>query len=833
MSSVLDYYQTELFKVNRNELEKAIQNLKIYQYDLHFGEGIKDLIPKETSRYWHVAELLRNMDIEATIRESEGKRNIVTLDKLEIDPLFAYHIDANKLKIVLSEPSPVTLAPDNDRDFMVFRRFLQINLQRRLKDPLVVERWRVYDKSKEITVSPRGETSQLSNYVQVFQSVAFQLRKFGNEYFLAILPQSRISYEKSIDWLVRNGLVKDSEVSEKFLYVKLPLGISVRLVGLLNKIASDRIEEDAILAGRSFKEFAKVMYPTLDLKKDDSRLAVIGVETGPTIFSSEAIFPSPNFLSIRYLDETYYSSLISKLKLNSARRLDEAVSWAQELTPLTADGTSLINVEVVPHQKFALREPITYDKLTEELEVPGGIFTSPPVSFLRKTDKGLEEYEEFDVYPGYLKKYQGTINDLLANPELKPLDVPEEIKIVAYVEETLRNDWEGLLRVLKEGIGEKGYRGWSETFGAKLTCQTHSVSNFFAREFEEEVEKLKEGQYHCAIIVIPRILKTAEKTKQVYTETKTKIMRRGIPVQVITNDERQTEVRDRTLRGKSQDSRVLFGIAINIIAKAGCILSALSRDFAKSMIPNSLIIGYNVARVFPPVRKPSELLARKRKSIPLAAPLVIFDNRGAHIHHQDVFRLAKETSLFLQYGKDVMANIPKEIETILVHKDGRFYTEELASLRQLSKTDRKIIPISIIRYAVPRIFNRGYTGQGFQLKSGTFLPLSDHDFIMATTPTTRWEPKMLGWPSPIIIKIHEEDIGEELRSSMKLKILYQIYALTKMHAGSQRPTRVPISIHYSNMIARFLRKVGDPSPDYLPYFVRPTAARRYVPRWYI
>jgi len=177
------------------------------------------------------------MEIEATIRESEGKRNIVTLDKLKIDPLFAYHIDTNKFKIVLSEVSPVTLAPDSDKDFMVFRRFLQINLQRRLKDPLVVERWRAYDKSKEIIISPRGETSQLSNYVQVFQSVAFQLRKFGNEYFLAILPQSRISYEKSIDCLVRNRLVKDSEISEKFPYVKLPSGITVRLVGLLNKMA--------------------------------------------------------------------------------------------------------------------------------------------------------------------------------------------------------------------------------------------------------------------------------------------------------------------------------------------------------------------------------------------------------------------------------------------------------------------------------------------------------------------------------------------------------------------------------------------------------------------
>ena len=833
MSVVVDHFQTELFKMNRRELKKAVKNLKIYQYDLHFGEGVKDIIPNETSRYWHVVELLRNMGKEATVRESEGKRNIVTQDKLRSDPLFAYYIDTDRFKIVISEPSQLTLSLDDETDFIVFRRFLQMNLKSRLKDPLVVERWRVYDKSKVITVSPRQETSQLASYVQVFQSAAFQLREFGNEYFLAILPQSKISYEKSIDSLVRNRLVKDSEALEKFPYVSLPSGISVRLVGLLKKIASDVVEDDAVLAGRSFKEFAEVMYPTLNLKMDDSRLAAIGVRTGPNIFSSEALFPSPNFLSIRHLDETYYSSLISKLKLNSAKRLDEAVSWVQKLSPLTADGTSLINVEITPHERIALKEPIAYDMLRREFEVPGGIFTSPPVSFRRKTNNGSEKYEEIDVYPGYLRKYQGTVNDLLANPELKPLDVPEQIRIIAYVEEKLKDDWEALLRALKGGIGEKGYRGWSETFGTKLICDTRSVSDFFSSEFEEKVKRLEERQYHCAIIIIPRILETSEKTRQIYTETKTKIMRRGIPVQVITNDERQTEVRDRTLKGKSQDSRVLFGIAINIIAKVGCILSALSRGFAKRMIPNSSIIGYNVARVFPPVQKPSELVARKRKSVPLAAPLVIFDNRGAHIRHQDVLRLTKEVSLFAQFGKDIMSRIPKGIETILIHKDGRFYSEELTSLRQISRTDRRIIPISIIRSSVPRIFNRDYTGTGFQLKSGTFLSLSDHDFIMATTPTTHWKPEMMGWPSPILIRIHEEEMGEKLESSMKLKILCQIYALTKMHTGSQRSTRLPISIHYSNMIARFLRKVGDPSPDYLPYFVRPTAGRRFAPRWYI
>ena len=350
MSGILDHYQVELFRINQNELEEAIKNLRIYQYSVHFGQGIKDLIPKDTSRFWHVVELLRSKGIDATVRESERKHNIVVLKPLKMQDLFAYHIDAKDFRIVLGEPVSLTLDLHSDADLTVFRRFLQIELQNRLKEPLVVERWRIYDRSKKIDVTPSRESSQLANYFEVFQSIDYRLTKFGNEYFLAILPQSRLSYNKSIDSLLRSKIVDPSEISDKFPYVSLPPGIGVRLIGLLEKTVLDPVHEDAVLAGRSFKQFAEVMYPNLNLEKDDSKLAVIGVRSGSNVVSSEVIFPSPNFSTIRSLDEAYYSSLISRLKLNSVRRLDEAVDWVQKLVPLSADGEFLINVETTPHE---------------------------------------------------------------------------------------------------------------------------------------------------------------------------------------------------------------------------------------------------------------------------------------------------------------------------------------------------------------------------------------------------------------------------------------------------------------------------------------------------
>ena len=54
----------------------------------------------------------------------------------------------------------------------------------------------------------------------------------------------------------------------------------------------------------------------------------------------------------------------------------------------------------------------------------------------------------------------------------------------------------------------------------------------------------------------------------------------------------------------------------------------------------------------------------------------------------------------------------------------------------------------------------------------------------------------------------------------RLQVLFQIFCMTKLHAGALKPTRLPISIHYPNMISKLLRKISDPDAKFLDEFVK-------------
>src|SRR5207245_8011135 len=130
------------------------------------------------------------------------------------------------------------------------------------------------------------------------------------------------------------------------------------------------------------------------------------------------------------------------------------------------------------------------------------------------------------------------------------------------------------------------------------------VADFFADEFYDEISRLDERNVDCVLNIVPRYLDDAAKTTRVYLEPKTRIMRKGIPVQVLANDERKTASREKSLTGRARNSHALFSTACNILGKVGVILTALAQDFADEMVGDSAIMGYDVARVFPPVKDP-------------------------------------------------------------------------------------------------------------------------------------------------------------------------------------------------------------------------------------
>lgn len=689
----------------------------------------------------------------------------------------------------------------------------------------------IVDRSEKVIEPPAGNTQAIEflKHLSVYRGVSLRFRKYGESIFLQAIPRAKLELDTDLDDLIHNNVLSKGIFPRFVPYVRLPTGRFAKLLRVLNTKARDKITESKIFGGVSFLEFAKVNYPFIQLENPDSFMVGVAVENGPATFSLESLTSSITFYTLYTLHPDFYSNLIKVLKLESARRLDRAVEWIRRITPIQIGQTEL-KIGTNPIEQFAVKKAFETDLSNLDTMAPGGTFKPPPISLKMLVDEN--HYEEREIPPGYLRKYQGTVNDLFLNPELKPLHVPEKPKIIAFVQKDLKKSWQVLLRRLKKGGERPGYRGFEQTFGTRPVFRTRYVEDFLSEEFDNLIEELKEKEYDCAIVVIPRFLKTPEQSRRIYTETKVKIMEKGIPVQVITDDPRVTGSRNNTILGKSMNARTCFGISLNILVKIGAIITALAPSFADNLLPKSVVIGYNVIRVPPKDEELLKYLHSSRRTIPLAAPLVIFDNRGSKISHHWIYRLENEISLFEgDSGQEILSQIPEGIDNVVIHKDGPFYPIELAAMQSLFKGRKKVFPISIIRNEVPRVFNPRYRGAGFELKAGTFLALSKNKYILTTTPIANWISERLGWPCPILTVFHGKDAKNN--PEIQRKLLFQIYALTKMQTGSQRATRVPISIHYSNMIARFIRKVGEPTPIYLRFFVKKLPDQKFIPKWYV
>jgi hypothetical protein len=842
--TILDNYKTELFQISPESF-KAAAKLETFESKAHFSRNAIELFPDESARYWHLVELLNLKGLSATVKQDKGRNSLIFImpDRNSGDlrePLFAYGVKDDASKITVGDPRRITIDPlGNDTDFEICKRLILEQLRRSVGPRYELNQWEIADTQK-IVDHGIGKSNPLLTGVSAYRAAKFQLIRLqgGSSYFLETTPRSMIRHRQSLDSILQQKLVAAARIQEVFPFVRLPHGGTGKLAAVIEqRFADEPITDDTALAGRSFLEFAAEFYPHLRLKQTDSPMAIVGTQRGPRLYSCESLYPSMRFDLLESLDPQYFSKLISRLKLESVRRrLDDAIEWTAILAPsLTISDDFRVEVESTPFEISALSQPIETESLrSDDFDSPGAIFARPPVSFRRLDGSG--KASEFTVYPGHTPGYQGTLNDLLDHEELKPFDAPSEASLIAFVQDSLEKKWNSFSEALVRGTRSTGYRGLEATFGTKVSMKTKIVSDFFGSEFKDMVSKLSDREFDCALNVIPRFLDEPERTRRIYTDPKIAVMRKGIPVQVIADDERQTLSRDKSLIGRARNSSALFGTACNILGKVGIILTALAKDFADAMLTDSAIMGYDVARVFPPIHDPVKLLQQKRTSVPLAAPLFIFDSQGARITHQKVYRPSKENLLFAEHGSEIFSSIG-DVSNLIIHKDGLFSAQELAQLKELALSRehhnlRRVIPISVVKADVPRVFRPDYSGEGFELQGGTFLSLSSTEFILITTPTTKWTPENRGWPCPLWIQVHDRELGNELRTSEKLKLLYQIFALTKMHTGSQVPTKSPVSIHYSNMVARFLRRVGDPAPDFLDKFIKPGPEKRFASRWY-
>ncbi len=793
------------------QLESALAGEECFTCKTSLSSRAASLFESDWEANWHIVNLLRLKGIEATVRDIDGNPQLLTFGQPNAERLFAYGNTSPEYEILIEPDGKIPVSSVNETSYPVARRIFSSAIRSIARDPLRVDTFDIYDSSIDLASKIRSDlrTDPILAPIRVHPGISYQFRTFDGKPYAQFLPKSRIVYGKNIAEMLREGL-KKSEIIDLFPYGIIPNLRAMRMIEI-SDLSTEDVIRDEPFNGRSFSQLASDFYPLLNLPREGDSLVRVASPM-ITYFPSNWIRPSVTFTGISFLSEGYYSQLISLLKLQGKERPNVAKSWARRLSPLKF-GRWEIDISQLPKSMGFQPQPCEASQVSKMNTFNTAVLFAPPsVNFLR-------DGEEIEVYPG-MQNYQATVNDLLSRPELKPLEVPSKLRFMVFIDKNLFEGWQFLKKSISEGKGE--YRGFKETFGSSPSFDEVIITDFLSKEFPDRVDKLNTMSYDCAIIIIPRHFQTQAESKKVYVTVKTQIMEKGIPVQVITDQQKITFGRNSTLRGKSESAFAVFGIAINLLAKSGSVLTSLSDSSTSNLMNDSVVMGYNVARIVTQD-------IRDQRTTPIAAPLVIFDAKGAYVSHQGVYRLWNEVSLFEQWGDEIFDSLPNGTSSLIVHKDGFFHKSELNALQQLGKSrDITTVPVSVRTSHVPRVFNPAYYGNDIGLKAGSVLPLSSEDVLMVTTPISTWDPSRQGWPNPIMITLH----GLSGSTQIALKILYHMFSLTKMQVGSQRPVRTPVSIHYANMIAKFLTKAGETTPRFLQYFVRPQTGKRSIPRWF-
>lgn len=825
----------ELVKLQQESLQE-IQERQYFRYKVRIPPSVLSRFDNLVQAYYHAEGLFRAKYFFSSLIQFEDGINIVSPTEAE-DPFlysFGEEKDANKLEITpLKEKLKLDFA--NSNHLRIFFRFFYQSLKNSLSSQgYDVRGSTAFDSKTDLLketyhYSRKDLFRKIQKFIHLFPAFNFRLRRFGNDFFVQIAPRTVMDFEKDLYTLKVDDVFSTNEFTKIFESVVLPIGRTAKLYSVLRKTVIDPIDEKPF-NGNSFLEFADRVYPSLEFRKHDADLILVlpyGNATLPWYFSSELVKPSLRFSDIAVWDPDFHAILLSEMKLHSAQRKELMEDYLKTIEFKFLDSKLEISEILSYERPLHILKP---SEFLQKSDLPVFIFGDPWVSFRDKRTSRIVHVNR------NVTGHVGATVDLLRHEELACFDSPSDIRIKIVADESVYKDACDLVEALVHGFG--GYRGFEQIFGSNLIYdKIVPVQDLLAQT--DVYSDVSPENYDCVLVIGPRRLPGGfEKSKRIYTFPETQILNRGVPVQFVADEPTTNKMYDKSLRTKSNNSHALFGIGLNILGKIGAKVMVLSPETTNHFISNSVVIGYNIARIFEPLTKdisqeksPGKLI---RTSTPLAAPLVMMSQDGAEIVLQDVYQIPNEVSLFREDRAERMIDeLSNRYSNFIIHKDGRFYPDELADIRKIQRPDRLVIPVSIISDWSPRLFS-SLALWNYIPKMGTVVKLSDADFLIATPLiTTKYRPRIRGWPNTILVTIHEEALGTKLSSVQKIQILYQIWALTRVHMGSQLPTRKPMSIHYSNSMATFLRKVGNPRPEYFKYFGRKRNRHGYISKIFL
>jgi argonaute-like protein implicated in RNA metabolism and viral defense len=352
-----------------------------------------------------------------------------------------------------------------------------------------------------------------------------------------------------------------------------------------------------------------------------------------------------------------------------------------------------------------------------------------------------------------------------------------EINVVLLVHHKLKDRFERFWQTVDSG--EPPYRGFTNTFGSKLTVLKESVfdATTTLKDWLGD-ESVKLPQYTVAVVCLPD-----SEIEKDYFGLKTAVKSRGPRAQLL---------RETTL-GKPPPGYIALGLGNGVYAKAG----GTPWQLRDPLAPGGLFIGIGFA-IAPGASGNSGIYYGVVEVFDKFGKLVEVDAQAYSLQG-----LQRSEGLYIPTESlaGVLNSIIKRLNplSITVHKSGRFHKDELKAFESIE-----------VKHALVHLeFSNSYrVYDDSDPKMAVFRGLLISDVedqnrgILMTTGNVNdvtVQRHLMGTPRPIEVNVTKNTLGTTLQ-----QIAEQVVKLTKLNWNSlATEIREPITIKYSNAAAGF------------------------------
>jgi len=608
---------------------------------------------------------------------------------------------------------------------------------------------------------------------------------------------------------------------------------------LIDGTAEELIKRNIDLQNRYIETATDDVQESIVNKKYNRRLAgrVIGIEgsklrladyrdTDEVDAQSCFLESSPsNFihclasLASEDLEEIRQRKMTQILKVAGAKnqyeRLEKVKEWLVKSHPISCAIGLSFTIDSDIYQPKAGNEAGEYRQLTNPSYVlrPGGSITVKG-----RIDKQIDKNGPFDT-------------------EFFP---KKRVKVAVVFPERFRGDVEVFIRQFKDGVPPRLNKEipYTQGFIRKYRLTSCEFDFYTIDSTSEDSKGYKKASleplrnhsgYDLAIIVIRENFHLLYGNKNPYLVAKSTFMSQGVSVQAVEIETIQDE------RGRPW---ILNNLALACYAKIDGIPWVLS---STPGMTHELIFGIGSSRI------QTERLGESEKFVGITT---IFSGDGNYL----LYNLTKEVKYedyqdaLLQSLKECMDEVkarygwqPGDKVRLIFHQTfKKFKNLEAQAVKQfvdsITDFDVEYAFVHISRSHPWNVFDKKSEGaphwENFKRfakgeyvpQRGYCIPLGPQAALLTLTGPYQLKTHFQGCPEPILISLHKESTF-----SSQEYLVNQIFKLTFMSWRSFFPSTIPVTIGYSDMIARFmgqLRSIANWNPDALATKLRES-------RWFL